>query len=182
MQHRIDVSRPSPARIYDYLLGGKDNFAVDRELAEKFLARWPALATTARVNRAWAVRVVRHLAGERGIDQFVDVGSGLPTADNVHQVAQRITPGARVMYVDNDPIVLAHSRALLAENQGADYVAADAQDADTVLARADRFLDPSRPVAILMASLLHYLPEPPEEVVAPTKNGRLRTVISPSRM
>lgn len=166
MEHRIDVTRPSPPRVYDYLLGGRDNYAVDRALAETFLARWPDLATNARVNRAWVGRVVTFLAGQ-GIDQFLDIGSGLPTADSLHQVAQRVNPDARVLYVDNDPIVLVHARALLAEDARTDYVAADAQDTPTVLGRAAAHLDRSRPVALLMAAVLHYAPEPPARLVAP---------------
>src|ERR1700724_2159941 len=106
----IDVTKPHPARIYDYFLGGKDNFAADRETAGQVLQTWPTVRTAARENRAFLNRAVRYLAAEAGIRQFLDVGSGLPTASNVHEVAQDIAPECRVVYVDNDPIVLAHPR------------------------------------------------------------------------
>jgi hypothetical protein len=109
----IDTSRPHPARTYDYFLGGKNNFAADREVADKVLAGWPAIRVGVRENRKFLARVVRYLAGEAGIRQFLDIGTGLPTADNVHEVAQSVAPSARVVYVDNDPLVLAHARALL---------------------------------------------------------------------
>ncbi|NEA22617.1 SAM-dependent methyltransferase [Actinomadura bangladeshensis] len=170
----IDVTRPSPARVYDYLLGGKDNYSVDRQAAEHFLSEWPAIAANARANRAWMVRVVRFLAGEAGIDQFLDVGSGLPTADNLHQVAQRITPGARVVYVDNDPIVLAHGRAILEDNVGSRYFEGDAAEPDAIVDRAAEHLDMSRPVAVLLTSVLHYVPRDPAEVT-----GRLMERCAP---
>src|SRR6201996_3838774 len=110
----IDTSKPHAARIYDFLLGGKDNFAADREVAERTLKVWPGMRIAARENRAFLRRAVTYLAAEAGISQFLDIGSGLPTAGNVHEVAQAINPAARVVYVDNDPIVLAHARALLA--------------------------------------------------------------------
>ncbi|TDB86440.1 SAM-dependent methyltransferase [Actinomadura sp. KC216] len=164
--HEIDVSQPHAARVYDYLLGGKANYAVDRALAERFLRDWPELADLARANRAWMIRVVRTLASQ-GIDRFLDIGSGLPTADNVHQVAQRIAREARVLYVDNDPVVLTHGRSLLAADERAEYVEAPAQDAATILDRADAFLDRDRPVVVLMSAVLHYMPEPPADIVAP---------------
>jgi hypothetical protein len=112
----IDVSRPHPARVYDYMLGGKDNFAADRETAAKVLRNWGSARTSARENRAFLGRAVRYLAAEAGIRQFLDIGTGLPSANNVHEVAQAIAPECRVVYVDNDPIVLAHARALLASH------------------------------------------------------------------
>ncbi|WP_433233956.1 SAM-dependent methyltransferase [Actinomadura nitritigenes] len=166
MSKPIDVTRPSVARIYDYLLGGNLNYAVDRQLAESFLSEWPELAVSARANRAWVRRVIRYLARDEGVDQFLDIGSGLPTADNVHQVAQRINPAARVLYVDNDPIVLAHGRALLAEDGQTDYAEVDAREVSAVLAHAERHLDASRPVGVLMSSVLHYISEPPAEIVS----------------
>src|SRR5215469_6736993 len=113
---QIDTSKPHPARVYDYFLGGKDNFAADREVARQALAVAPSMRTAVRENRAFLGRVVRYLAAEAGITQFLDLGSGLPGVGNVHEVAQAVRPGARVVYVDNDPIVLAHGRALLDSN------------------------------------------------------------------
>jgi hypothetical protein len=107
----IDTSKPHPARIYDYFLGGKDNFATDRETAMRSLEAWPGIRTGARANRAFLGRAVRYLAAEAGISQFLDIGSGLPSVGNVHEVAQAVNPAAHVVYVDNDPIVLTHSRA-----------------------------------------------------------------------
>jgi hypothetical protein len=108
-----DTSRPHPARIYGYALGGKDNFAADREVAEKAWAVMPAGRTAARENRSFLGRAVRYLAAEQGIRQFLDIGTGLPSTGNVHEVAQRVAPESRIVYVDNDPLVLAHARALL---------------------------------------------------------------------
>src|SRR5437868_5152768 len=109
----IDTSRPHPARIYDYALGGKDHFAADREVSEKAWVAMPTGRTAARENRSFLGRAVRYLAAEQGISQFLDIGTGLPSADNVHEVAQRVAPESRIVYVDNDPLVLAHARALL---------------------------------------------------------------------
>ena len=121
----FDPNTPSVARTYDYLLGGKDNYPVDREVGEIFVQKFPGAVRIAQDNRACLVRAVTYIASELGVDQFIDLGSGLPTADNVHQVAQRVNPGARIAYVDNDPIVLAHGRAMLEENDNTKVVAAD---------------------------------------------------------
>jgi SAM-dependent methyltransferase len=161
----VDICHPSPARTYDYLLGGKDNYPVDREAAEAVIAVWPGMRDMGRAARAWAMRVVTYLA-EQGVDQYLDIGSGLPTAENVHQVAQRINPAARVMYADNDPIVLAHGRALLAENDRTEYVEADVRDPKVILAGAAKLLDFSRPVALILSVVLHYVPEDPAELLA----------------
>src|SRR5215217_7900710 len=110
---KLDTTVPHSARLWNYLLGGKDNFAVDREAAEQVLAYMPELVQSARSNRQFLGRAVRHLAGEAGIRQFLDIGTGLPTADNTHEVAQSVAPSARIVYVDNDPMVLVHARALL---------------------------------------------------------------------
>jgi hypothetical protein len=154
----IDVTTPSPARVYDYLLGGKDNYASDRQMAEAYLKHSPQARTLARNNRAFVGRAVRHLA-EQGVDQFLDIGSGLPTAENVHQVAQRHIPHARVLYVDNDPMVLAHGQALLAENESTAYLEASVTDVDPILRRAREHLDLDRPVGLLCTSVLHYVPD-----------------------
>jgi S-adenosyl methyltransferase len=159
----IDVSRPHPARMYDYFLGGKDNFAADRATAAKVLASWGAVRTAVRENRAFLGRAVRYLAGEAGISQFLDVGTGLPSANNVHEVAQAISPETRVVYADNDPIVLAHARALLASGpQGAtDYLDADIRDPEKILFDpvTRSTLDFTRPIALMLVAVLHFIPD-----------------------
>jgi O-methyltransferase involved in polyketide biosynthesis len=159
----IDVSRPHSARIYDYLLDGKDNFAADRAVAEQALGAWPAIRVAARENRAFVGRAVRYLAADAGIDQFLDIGSGLPTASNVHEVAQRINPAARVVYADNDPIVLAHARALLTSTRAGRcaYIQADLREPGKILTdpATRETLDFSRPVALFIVALLHFIPD-----------------------
>jgi S-adenosyl methyltransferase len=158
----IDVSVAHQARVYDYLIGGKDHFAADRAVGEKILAANPDAAVASRANRAFLGRTVRFLAGEAGIRQFLDVGTGIPAADNTHEVAQSVAPDSRIVYVDNDPIVLAHARALLAsvpEGRTA-YLDADARDPDTILARAGATLDFSQPIAVMLLSILHAIDDP----------------------
>src|SRR3954465_1917557 len=128
----FDVTKPSIARTYDYLLGGKDNFAVDRAFGDKFIHDLPGSNQIALDNRGALIRAIQELVTTAGIRQFVDLGSGLPTADNVHQVAQRFAPEAKVVYVDNDPIVLAHGRAILAENENTAVIQADLREPKTV--------------------------------------------------
>lgn len=154
----VDVGVPSVARVYDAILGGKDHFAIDRVIADKAMAVMPNARTGARVNRAILERGVRYMARE-GIDQFLDLGSGLPTARNTHEVAREENPRARVVYVDNDPIVLAHGRALLAENDRTRVVNADVRDARDVLTRPEitELLDLKRPLGLLMVAVLHHL-------------------------
>ena len=158
----IDTSVAHQARVYNYLLGGKDNFAADREVGEKALQAYPDTAVAARGNRAFLGRAVRFLAGEAGIRQFLDIGTGIPSADNTHEVAQRVAPESRIVYVDNDPIVLAHARALLtsAPEGQTTYLDADANDPDTILARAAGTLDFSQPVAITLLFILHVIKDP----------------------
>jgi O-methyltransferase involved in polyketide biosynthesis len=153
----IDTTRAHPARIYDSWLGGKDNFAADREAAALALEAYPALADAVRSNRAFLGRVVRFLSGE-GIRQFLDIGTGLPAADNTHEVAQREVPESRIVYVDNDPIVLRHAQALLTSTpDGAcDYIQADLRDPETIVAEAARTLDFDRPVALLLLAVLQF--------------------------
>src|SRR6202035_3660818 len=136
MRPAIDTSKPHSARMYDYYLGGKDNFAIDRETADAALKSWPSGPIAARENRGFLARSVGYLAGEVGIRQFLDIGTGLPSANNTHEVAQRIAPTSRVVYVDNDPLVLAHARALLTSTpEGATaYIHADLRDPDKILA------------------------------------------------
>jgi hypothetical protein len=168
----IDVSKPHPARMYDYYIGGKNHFAADRELADKALASWPAGRIGPRENRAFLGRVVRYLAAEAGVRQFLDLGSGLPAANNVHEVAQAAAPSSRVVYVDNDPLVLAHARALLtpasAEGQTA-YVRADIRHPAAILDSpvVRSVLDFSRPIALMLVATLHFLndEDKPSEVV-----------------
>jgi O-methyltransferase involved in polyketide biosynthesis len=168
---QIDTSRPHPARTWDYYLGGKDNFAADRAVADKVIAAWPGMRVSARESRKFIGRAVQYLAGEAGIDQFLDIGSGLPTASNVHEVAQAINPAARVVYVDNDPLVLVHARALLTSSPEGKcaYIQADLRDPETILsAPATRAtLDFTRPIALMLVSVVHFLlPEDePERII-----------------
>ncbi|MCY1136376.1 SAM-dependent methyltransferase [Actinoplanes sp. Pm04-4] len=157
----IDTSVPHPARRYDYWLGGKDNFAADRESADAIEAKFPGMRAGIRANRAVLRRMTEFLAGEAGVRQFLDIGTGLPTADNTHEVAQRSAPAARVLYVDNDPLVMSHARALLAGSpEGAtDYIEADLRDPESILdaARDRQALDFTRPVALMLIAVLHFL-------------------------
>jgi len=155
----FDTSVPHIARVYDYWLGGKDNFAADRELGERTLAAYPNLVFSVRANRAFLARAVRFLAAEAGIRQFLDIGTGIPTADNTHEVAQRVAPESKIVYVDNDPIVLSHAQALLTskpEGRCA-YLDADLRDPDTILAAAADTLDFSQPVAVMLIAVLHFV-------------------------
>ena len=160
-QVTLDTGVAHPARVYDYWLGGKDHFAVDREAAEQVIAANPAVLPGVRANRAFLGRAVRYLAGEAGIGQFLDLGTGLPTAQNTHQVAQSVARNARIVYVDNDPMVLAHARALLTSSpEGATaYVEADIRDTDKVLAAAAETLDLGKPVAVMALMVLQYIPD-----------------------
>jgi O-methyltransferase involved in polyketide biosynthesis len=155
----IDTTVPHSARIWNYWLGGKDNYQVDRQAGEQTIAVLPEIVDIARASRAFLVRVVRYLAGEEGIRQFLDIGTGLPTVNNTHEVAQRVAPESRVVYVDNDPLVLVHARALLTSSpEGAtDYIEADARDVGTILDGAAVTLDFTRPVAITMLGILPFL-------------------------
>jgi hypothetical protein len=157
----FDTTKAHQARVYDHLLGGKDNYAADRAAAEEMLKAYPDTAFTARANRAFLGRAVRYLAGEAGIRQFLDLGTGIPTAGNTHQVAQAIAPESRVVYVDYDPVVLAHARALLTSNAAGatEYIDADLRDTDTILTQAAESLDFTKPVAVTMLTILHALPD-----------------------
>lgn len=159
----IDITVAHPARVYDYLLGGKDNFAPDRELAEAMIRQIPSMPVMMRANRDFLGRAVRFLVAERGVRQFLDVGSGIPTGSNVHQVAQDVDPTARIVYVDNDPVVLAHSRALMTSTpQGRTaFVPADARDPHAVLDDPAVFatLDRAQPIALMLISFLMYFPD-----------------------
>jgi hypothetical protein len=156
-----DLSVPSVARAYDYLLFGKDHYEVDRQMIHQMLKATPDMVWVARENRAYLGRVVRCLAELCGIRQFVDHGSGLPTQDNVHQVAQRHAPDARVVYIDNDPVVLAHGRALLAEDESTTVITADLAHPDDILGNPEvqRLIDFTQPVGLLYISVLHCIPD-----------------------
>ncbi|MGP3952930.1 SAM-dependent methyltransferase [Streptomyces sp. 7N604] len=149
------------ARVWNYWLGGTDYHLVDREVGDQVTAMYPTIGEVARADRAFLGRAVRYLAGEAGIRQFLDIGTGLPTVDNTHEVAQRVAPQSRIVYVDNDPIVLAHARDLLTSSaEGAtDYVDADAHDPDAILHAAARTLDFDRPVAVMMLGILNFIPD-----------------------
>jgi S-adenosyl methyltransferase len=157
----FDTTVPHASRMYDYLLGGKDNFAVDREAADELVAISPATRWVVRENRAFHARAVRYLAGEAGVRQFLDIGTGIPAADNTHEVAQRVAAGSRIVYVDNDPVVLAHARALLtsAQTGTVSYLDADLRDPDTILEAARQRLDFGAPVAIMLVMILHLIPD-----------------------
>jgi hypothetical protein len=166
----FDTTVAHPARVYDYWLGGKDNYEADREAAEQVVSIMPSILPGVRANRAFLRRAVEYLAGEAGIRQFLDVGTGLPTAQNTHEVAQSIAPESRIVYVDNDPIVLAHARALLTSSpQGATaYLEADARDTGAILDGAARILDFSQPIAVMILCVLQYVPDSgePRQIVS----------------
>ncbi|HEY5990005.1 MAG TPA: SAM-dependent methyltransferase, partial [Streptosporangiaceae bacterium] len=157
----LDSSVPHPARVYAYWLGGKDFYPADRRAAEEVIQRRPQVVAGARANRHFLARVVRFLATDCGIRQFLDIGTGLPAPDNTHDVAQDVCPQCRVVYVDNDPLVMAHGRALL--TSGAEgvcgYVEADLPDTGTILTQAAETLDFARPVGVLMLAVLHLVPD-----------------------
>ena len=158
---KFDPSVPSVARIYDYFLGGKDNYASDREAANRIAEIEPDAASVARQNRAFLGRAVRYLAEEEGIRQFLDIGTGIPTAGNTHQIAQASAPESRVVYVDNDKIVLAHARALLDSTPEGKcgYIDSDLRDTGAVITQAAETLDFSKPVAVLFIAILHFVPD-----------------------
>jgi S-adenosyl methyltransferase len=160
-QDRFNPHVAHPARVYDYWLGGKDNFEADRIAGEETIAAWPAIRASARANRAFLARTVSWLAGEAGVRQFLDLGTGLPTANNTHEVAQRVAPDSRIVYVDNDPLVLAHAEALMTSGRhGATaYLDADVRDTGLILDQAATTLDFSQPVAVMLLAILHYLPD-----------------------
>ncbi|WP_430786368.1 SAM-dependent methyltransferase [Actinoplanes sp. G11-F43] len=155
----LDTTVPQTARIWNFLLGGKDNFAVDRAVGEQILASRPELADSARLSRAYLIRAVRFLAGEAKVRQFLDIGTGLPTANNTHEVAQAVAPESKVVYVDNDPLVLSHARALLTSSpEGVtNYIDADMFQMDTVLDEAAETLDFTQPVAVLFMGVLGHI-------------------------
>jgi hypothetical protein len=158
---RIDTSVAHSARMWNYWLGGKDNYEIDRLVAAEHAAIFPGIVDVARQVRAFLARAVGYLAGEAGVHQFLDIGTGLPTANNTHEVAQSLVPQARIVYVDNDPIVLLHANALLVSGpEGAtDYIDADVRDPDRILVEAGRTLDFTRPIALMMLGVLGQIPD-----------------------
>ena len=183
----IDTSTAHPARVYDYWLGGKDNFAADREAGELALQAYPQLAEAVQSNRAFLARAVRYLTGA-GVRQFLDIGTGIPAANNTHQVAQREAPDSKIVYVDNDPIVLLHARALLKSTpQGAcDYLQADLRDPETILAQAARTLDFGQPVALMLLTILQFVPDSGDpyalvaRLLAPLPSGSYLVISHPT--
>jgi O-methyltransferase involved in polyketide biosynthesis len=157
----ISTEVPQAARIWNYLLGGKDNYPVDREMGDQVRRVLPEIDRLAVQSRQFLNRAVAHLAGDAGVRQFLDVGTGLPTADNTHEVAQRVAPASRVVYVDNDPLVLAHARVLLTSSpEGAtDYLDADVRDPDTIIELAAATLDFGRPIALMLMGILEFVPD-----------------------
>jgi hypothetical protein len=156
---KLDVSVPHSARVWNYWLGGKDHFAADRALGDQIRQVFPDIVEVARASRRFLIRAVTYLAGEVGIRQFLDIGTGLPTADNTHEVAQRTAPHSRIVYVDNDPLVLVHARALLTSTPegAADYIEADLRERDRILAAAAGTLDFAQPVALMLLGILGHI-------------------------
>jgi hypothetical protein len=157
----FDASVPSPARMWNYWVGGKDNFAADREAAKRVQEAMPSLPMIARSVRWFLIDVVHSLTVDYGIRQFLDIGTGLPTADNTHDVAQRAAPESRIVYADYDPVVLSHARALLTSTPEGktDYIQADLRDTETILTAARRTLDFGKPIAVLLLAILHFIPD-----------------------
>ncbi|MBP2706396.1 SAM-dependent methyltransferase [Microbispora sp. RL4-1S] len=174
----LDTDSAHSARVWNYLLEGKDNFAADREAGDMILQMFPGIARVARTQRRFLTRAVRFLAAEAGIRQFLDIGTGLPTADNTHEVAQRLAPESRVVYVDNDPLVLVHAQALLTSTPEGrtDYIEADVRDPEKILDGARRTLDFDRPIALMMLGILGQIPDSDEPG---TIVSRLLTALPP---
>ena len=171
----IDTTAAHPARVYDYWLGGKDNFAADREAGEQAVRAYPDLVVAVRANRAFLGRTVRYLADEAGVRQFLDIGTGIPSANNTHEVAQSSAPESRVVYVDNDAMVLAHARALLRGGTTA-FLHGDIRDVDVIVRAAGETLDLSKPVGVMLLAILQYIPDSddPYAIVS-----RLMTAVPP---
>jgi len=170
LSSKLDTTIPHSARIWNYWLGGKDNFAVDRAAGDEYIKVFPGVVDMARASRSFLARTVRYLAGEAGVRQFLDVGTGLPTSDNTHQVAQAVAPASRIVYVDNDPLVLVHARALLVGSpEGAtDYIDADLHEPEQILTAAAKTLDFNQPVALILSGILGHVPD----------TGEARSIVS----
>jgi hypothetical protein len=175
---QIDTGRPSVARMYDYYLGGKDNYAVDRAAADQMMSAVPESKEMVRANRAFLVRAVHHLAAERGIRQFLDIGSGLPTRQNVHEVAQAVAPDSRVVYVDHDPHAVIHGRALLETGENTLFTHGDLLRPDKILddPKVRSLIDFDQPVAILIVAILHFVSDEDDPIGI---LGRLREAMAP---
>ena len=171
----IDTTRPHPARMYDAYLGGKDNYPADREAVRQILRTFPEVPGMARANRAFMQRTVRFLAGEAGIRQFIDIGTGIPSAGNVHEIAAQVAPGTRVVYVDNDPIVHVHANALLSGNGTTSIVLADLRDPKAILEhpKLRELINFTQPVALLLVAILHFIKdaENPAGIVATLRDA-----------
>jgi S-adenosyl methyltransferase len=172
----LDATRPHPARMYNYYLGGQDNWLSDRYAAEQVLAVLPEVRAIARANRAFLYRAVRYLAAEQGITQFLDIGTGIPAAPNVHQAAAEHAENVRVAYVDNDPVVHAHANALLAGTGTTKVILADLREPAGIIEQASSFLDFTRPVALLLVAILHFIPDADDP---PAIVGALRDALPP---
>ena len=161
---KIDVTVAHSARVWNYWLGGKDNYEVDRNVGDQVAQLYPGIRISARASRALQMRVIEYLVGEAGIRQFLDVGTGLPTANNTHEVAQRIAPESRIVYVDNDPLVLVHARALLTSSRegASDYVDADLRDSDRIVSEAARTLDFTKPIALMLNGIVGHVEDDDE--------------------
>lgn len=161
LSERLQADRPHSARVWGFLLGGKDNYPADRQVGDMIVNMFPDIALLARLQRRFLSRSVRFLAAEASIRQFLDIGTGLPTADNTHEVAQRVAPESRIVYVDNDPLVLLHAQALLTSTpEGAcDYIEADVRDPDLILEKAARTLDFTRPIALTLLGIMGQIPD-----------------------
>jgi len=182
----VDSSVPNVARVWDYLVGGRDNFEADRKAARQLVSAAPVMAQMPPVSRAFLRRAVTYLAAEAGIRQFLDIGTGMPTAGNTHEVAQAVDPSCRVVYVDNDPVVLSHARAgLRSSAEGAtSYLEADARDTQTVIAGASATLDFARPVGVIMIEILNFLEDAADvlaRLAAAVSAGSYLAVMQPSR-
>jgi O-methyltransferase involved in polyketide biosynthesis len=185
----VDTSVAHIARIYDYWLGGKDNFAADRHAGEQTIAAFPAIRQAVRGRRAFLGRAVRYLVAEAGIRQFLDIGTGLPAANNVHEVAQSLVPECRIVYVDNDPLVISHAHALLKSSAEGDvaYIGADLRDTSAILAEAADTLDFSQPTAVLLIGVLQFIPDEDDpygivgELMRATVPGSFVTIAHPAR-
>ena len=177
-QPRIDTSVAHSARVHDYWLGGKDNFAADRKAGDAVMAAYPGIVESVRANRAFLARAVRFLAKDAGVTQFLDIGTGIPAADNTHEVAQSVTPDARIVYVDYDPVVLQHARVLLTSTVPGtvDYIDADLRDPGKILREAARALDFTRPVAVMLIAVMHLIvdADDPYGIV-----GQLKAALAP---
>ncbi|WUI01255.1 SAM-dependent methyltransferase [Spirillospora sp. NBC_00431] len=175
----IDTSVPHSARIWNYWMGGKDNYPIDQQAGEQFAAIYPGVRDLARVSRYFISRVVQFLARDEGIRQFLDIGTGLPSHDNTHEVAQRVAPESRIVYVDNDPLVLAHARALLTSNdvEGTDYIDADLNDPQAIIDTARTKLDFDRPIALMLMGVLGHIPMTDDDALARSIVERLKAAL-----